>query len=55
VAIILIAVSCFGLWAIADYVMLEKLGWQYRAPLSGSIWILHFWTYLISPLIAAWI
>jgi hypothetical protein len=55
VAIILISVSCFGLWAIADYVMLEKLGWQYRAPLSGSIWILHFWPYWISPLIAAWI
>ncbi len=36
-AILLFAVGCFGLWAIADYIMLEVLGWQYRAPLSGSI------------------
>ena len=35
-AIILIAFSCFGLWAIADYILLEILGWQYRQPLSGA-------------------
>jgi hypothetical protein len=51
VAIILIAVSCFGLWAIADYVMLELLGWQYRAPLSGSILTPHIWRSLSFVLI----
>jgi hypothetical protein len=35
VSIVLIAVSCFGLWAILDYVVVEILGWQYRQPLSG--------------------
>jgi hypothetical protein len=52
VAIIVIAVSCFGLWAIADYIMLELLGWQYRAPLSGSILIPHVWLSSISAMIA---
>jgi hypothetical protein len=33
-AIILIAFSCFGIWAIADYILLEILGWQYRQPLA---------------------
>ncbi|MFQ5400276.1 MAG: RING finger protein [Anaerolineae bacterium] len=37
VAILLFAIGCFGLWAIADYIMLEVLDWPYRAPLSGSI------------------
>lgn len=32
---VIIAFSCFGLWAIADYIMMEVLGWQYRQPLSG--------------------
>ncbi len=36
-AIILIAFGCFGLWAIADYIFIEVLGWQYRAPLTGLI------------------
>jgi hypothetical protein len=35
--IILIAFGCFGLWAIADYILIEMLGWQYRAPLTGLI------------------
>jgi hypothetical protein len=35
--ILLIAFGCFGLWAIADYILLEVLGWQYRAPLTGLI------------------
>lgn len=34
-AIVVIAFSCFGLWAIADYIMMEVLGWRYRQPLSG--------------------
>lgn len=36
-AIILIAAGCFGLWAIADYILIDILGWQYRAPFSGWI------------------
>ena len=36
-AIILIAAGCFGLWAVADYVLIEVLDWQYRAPFTGSI------------------
>lgn len=39
VAIIFFAVGCFGLWAIADYIMLEILGWQYRDPLvNETLW-----------------
>ncbi len=34
VAIVIISVSCFGLWAIADYIMIEVLHWQYREPVS---------------------
>lgn len=37
VAIILFAIGCFGLWAIADYIMMEVLGWQYRAPMDGAL------------------
>lgn len=40
-AIILIAIACFGLWAIADYIMLEVLGWQYRNPDAGAVWLPH--------------
>lgn len=36
-AIVVIAASCFGLWAIADYVLIEQLGWQYRSPFTGMI------------------
>jgi len=36
-AIVLIALGCFGLWAVADYIMMELLGWEYRAPFSGLI------------------
>lgn len=35
-SILIFAVSCFGLWAIADYLMLEVWGWQYRDPLSSA-------------------
>ena len=37
VAVILFAVGCFGLWAIADYIMIEVLGWHYRDPVAGAI------------------
>jgi hypothetical protein len=37
ISIILFAIGCFGLWAIADYIMIEVLGWPYRAPLQGMI------------------
>lgn len=36
-AIVLIAAGCFGLWAVADYILIELLDWQYRAPFTGSI------------------
>ena len=36
-SILIFAVACFGLWAIADYLMLEVWGWQYRDPLSEAI------------------
>lgn len=43
-AILLFAVSCFGLWAMLDYLFLNVLDWQYREPLSalgqnGGQWI----------------
>ena len=37
VAILLFAIGCFGLWAIADYVMIDILGWQYRDPVASLI------------------
>ncbi|MCA9923309.1 MAG: hypothetical protein KC419_04260 [Anaerolineales bacterium] len=37
IAIILIAFSCFGLWAIADYIAINIFGWDYRAPLSSLL------------------
>lgn len=37
IAIIFFSIGCFGLWAIADYIMLEVLGWQYRVPETGFI------------------
>lgn len=37
IAIVLIAAGCFGLWAIADYILIEQLGWQYRSPFTGII------------------
>jgi hypothetical protein len=36
-AIVLIAAGCFGLWAVADYLLVEVLGWQYRDPFTGSL------------------
>ncbi len=43
VAIILFAVGCFGLWAIADYIMIEVLGWHYRDPVAGVIPLFSFY------------
>ncbi|MCB8983078.1 MAG: hypothetical protein H6659_04595 [Ardenticatenaceae bacterium] len=37
VVILIMAFSCFGLWAIADYILVDVLGWHYRAPLTGMI------------------
>ena len=37
IAIIFFSIGCFGLWAIADYIMLEVLGWQYRLPETSMI------------------
>lgn len=37
IAVILFAIACFGLWAIADYIMIEVLGWQYRDPVAGLV------------------
>ncbi len=39
-AIILFALGCFGLWAIADYLMLQVWDIPYRAPLSEGLVIL---------------
>jgi hypothetical protein len=37
VAIIFFSIGCFGLWAIADYLMLHFWNLPYRAPFSGLI------------------
>src|SRR5690606_6151999 len=42
-AIVLLSVSCFGLWAIADYVMMQVMGWEYREPLSLVHGLLITW------------
>lgn len=34
ISIVVLAFSCFGLWAILDYILIEVLGWQYRDPMS---------------------
>lgn len=36
IAILVFAFGCFGLWAIADYVMLELLGYDYR-PINQNL------------------
>jgi len=41
IAIILFAIGCFGLWAIADYIMIDVLKWNYRDPISGLIPLLR--------------
>lgn len=42
-AIVLIAAGCFGLWAIADFVLIDILGWQYRSPFTGTILPVTIW------------
>ena len=37
ISIILVAIGCFGLWAIADYLMINVFDLPYRAPLTGMI------------------
>ena len=37
IAILLFAFSCFGLWAIADYIMMEVLHWPYRPVFDSAI------------------
>ncbi len=37
ISIVVFAISCFGLWALLDYVFIEIVGWQYRAPLTQWI------------------
>ena len=54
-AIILIAIGCFGIWAIADYVMIEVLGWHYRAPVSGLIPIIGIEQLARDIALAAWL
>lgn len=34
VSIIIFALSCFGLWALFDYIAVEHFGWHYRPPLT---------------------
>ena len=55
VAIILIAIACFGLWAIVDYVMIEVLEWQYRAPVSGLIPLVGIQQLVRDVTLAAWL
>jgi hypothetical protein len=43
-AILLLALGCFGMWAIFDFVMIEVFDWNYREPLTqlqtvASIWL----------------
>ncbi len=42
IAIVLFALGCFGLWAIADYLMLQVWDLPYRAPLSPGLITLLF-------------
>jgi hypothetical protein len=37
IAILVMAFGCFGLWAIADYFMINVLGFDYRVPFEGMI------------------
>lgn len=52
VSIVIIAVSCFGLWAILDYVVVEILGWRYRQPISEIVSTLPAMAGAISAILA---
>lgn len=43
ITIVLFAVSCFGLWAMLDYLFLEVLGWEYREPISALLQYSEQW------------
>ncbi|MCL4264956.1 MAG: hypothetical protein KJ069_17180 [Anaerolineae bacterium] len=49
ITIILCAVGCFGLWAIADYLMLHIWNLPYRAPFSGMALPLLFFLRSVEP------
>lgn len=36
-SILIVAVSCFGLWAMLDYLMMEVFDMPYREPLSSAL------------------
>ena len=42
-AIVLIALGCFGLWAIFDYLMLHVWDFSYRPPLTGLLLPFNLW------------
>jgi hypothetical protein len=42
IAIIVMAFACFGLWAIADYLMINVFDFDYRTPFEGMILPLQF-------------
>ncbi|MDX1615191.1 MAG: RING finger protein [Candidatus Promineifilaceae bacterium] len=52
IAIVLFAIGCFGLWAIADYVATEYLGWDYRPAISGTITLTMLAPTLLAGLVA---
>ena len=37
IAILVMAFGCFGLWAIADYLMIHVFDFDYRVPFEGTI------------------
>ncbi len=37
IAILVMAFGCFGIWAIADYLMINVFEFDYRVPFSGMI------------------
>lgn len=45
IAIIFFSIGCFGLWAIADYLMLHVWNLPYRAPFSGMLLPMFFSLY----------
>ena len=51
ISIVIFAISCFGLWAIFDYIVVEILGWHYRQPLSEVITMFALATESISAMV----
>jgi hypothetical protein len=50
-ALLFLAAGCFGLWAIADYLMIHVLEWQYRGPLPDFVPHLG----LLAPIVLTWL